>query len=72
MPKDSSDRYYQNNKERLRYKNLPENETQKQNILQWEKIPYYNLRNYYFKKYWLRKFFWWWIWGYFEKSILDL
>ena len=34
MPKDSSDRYYQNNKERLRYKNLPENETQKQNILQ--------------------------------------
>ena len=34
MPKDSSDRYYQNNKERLRYKNLPENEKQKQNILQ--------------------------------------
>ena len=29
MPKDSSDRYYQNNKERLRYKNLPENEKQK-------------------------------------------
>ena len=24
MPKDSSDRYYQNNKERLPYKNLPE------------------------------------------------
>ena len=44
MPKDSSDRYYQNNKERLRYKNLPENETQKQNILQWEKIPYYNFK----------------------------
>ena len=34
MPKDSSDRYCQNNKERLRYKNLPENEKQKQNILQ--------------------------------------
>ena len=29
MPKDSSDRYYQNNKERLQYKNLPENEKQK-------------------------------------------
>ena len=29
MPKYSSDRYYQNNKERLRYKNLPENEKQK-------------------------------------------